>query len=101
MNPKEFFSYVEAKYTTNFAKFVCEDLHIVNELVMTNMSLADILEMSRSAFPNIQPTSINYYIVNPDNKSLGRQLNKSALTIIKLLKKAFGPRHNKRTGMLS
>jgi hypothetical protein len=101
MNPKEFFDYVEAKYTINFAKFLCEDLHIVNQSIMINMSLTDILEMSRSVFPRVQSTSVNYYVVDSDNKNSAKELHKTALTIIKLLKKELNLRHNKRKGMLS
>ncbi|CAF4272370.1 unnamed protein product, partial [Rotaria magnacalcarata] len=100
MNPKEFFSYVEANYTIEFANFLCHDLKIVNQALLTNMPMAEILEMGRCAVPRIQSTSIDYYVVDPNNRNMAKKLNNSAILTIKLLKKALAP-NKKRTGMFS
>ncbi|CAF3115532.1 unnamed protein product, partial [Rotaria sp. Silwood2] len=71
-------------------------LKIVNQALLTSMTTTEILEMGRSVVSRIQSTSINYYVVDPNNGNLGKKLNNSPISIIKLLKKTLAP-NNKRT----
>ncbi|CAF1939633.1 unnamed protein product [Rotaria magnacalcarata] len=101
MNSQQFFAYVEKEYTKDFATFLCDDLTIMNQRVFMNMSLGEIVEMSRTIFPSVRETSIKFYVVDANNQDSRKGLKASTITTIKILKKDFAAARNKRSGMLS
>ncbi|CAF1411472.1 unnamed protein product [Rotaria magnacalcarata] len=101
MNSQQFFAYVEKEYTKDFATFLCDDLTIMNQRVFMNMSLGEIVEMSRTIFPSVRETSIKFYVVDANNQDSRKGLKASTITTIKILKKDFAAARNKRSGDLS
>jgi hypothetical protein len=68
--------------------------------VLISLSLPDLLDLSRTAYPNIKSNSIEYYIGHRDDTHSTHELQKSVITMLQLLKKEFSPLNSKRRGIV-